>query len=290
MVQRTCDAERHRRDRREPGPFDRSRAGGAIVLACLAWWGCAGGAPRPDTGTELAEWQALATARPTPTPGAPSVALGTIELLGTTNWDLPSSLQPTVVVSELVTVGLLPRTDLEFVERRRFTAAVEAESRGTSRPNAPPAGVSEQPELVLSFTWTDLEGTGGTLEMRLTDSGTGAVRDAWRRTVPAEAEPVTLARHVTSGLVERLEALDLLAEPMGDPGRSASTVNARSDVTDQAFRHFARGLAAEEQWRWDRAKAGYESALSADSTFAEARAALARTARLRLGGTLADSE
>ena len=60
-----------------------------------------------------------------------------------------------------------------------------------------------------------------------------------------------------------------------------------SEVLDPALQSFLRGLAAEESWDWEGARRGYQAAAS-DPGFFEAPAALARAARLRLGGTLGE--
>jgi hypothetical protein len=61
-----------------------------------------------------------------------------------------------------------------------------------------------------------------------------------------------------------------------------------SGVPPAALADFLSGLAAEERWRWEGARVAYRSAARAGGFF-EAEAALARTARLRLGGTLGES-
>ncbi|MEX2467974.1 MAG: hypothetical protein WD995_13775 [Gemmatimonadota bacterium] len=236
---------------------------------------------------EVSEWRALAAPRPAPLPGAQRIALGDVDLLGGPDWRMPVPVAPRLAVSELIATNLLPRSDVTWVERRRFTVAAEAERTGDRAPEAPPAGVSVRPDFVFAVTWSALDATGGQLEMRLTDPATGAVRDAWRVTTSADAGPVALARTVIEGLLTRLSELDLRpptprrtgdAEPNGQP------------VSRAGVEHFLRGLAAEERWRWEEARIGYQAALATDPGFSEARAALERTARLRLGGTLAESD
>lgn len=52
---------------------------------------------------------------------------------------------------------------------------------------------------------------------------------------------------------------------------------------------FFAGLVSEEVWDWEGARAGYRAAEALDASFFEADVALARTARLRSGGTLGSS-
>ena len=52
---------------------------------------------------------------------------------------------------------------------------------------------------------------------------------------------------------------------------------------------FFAGLASEEVWDWEGARAGYQAAEALDAGFFEANVALARAARLRSGGTLGSS-
>ena len=61
-----------------------------------------------------------------------------------------------------------------------------------------------------------------------------------------------------------------------------------SEISIQDVERFLRGLAAEELWNWEGARRSYEAA-TASPGFLEAEAALARTARLRTGGTLGES-
>ena len=62
-------------------------------------------------------------------------------------------------------------------------------------------------------------------------------------------------------------------------------------VTAYQTRHwdiFFEDSQQRELWNWEEARRGYQAA-AADPAFYEATAALGRTARLRLGGTLAES-
>jgi hypothetical protein len=234
-------------------------------------------APAPEA--DLATWRSLATLRPVPLEGAPRIALADVQLVGSAGWPTPAGVTPTLLLSELVTTGLLPRADVTVVERRRFSAAAEAERRGARAPGAPPAGVSAPPDFFLYVVWVPSSGGEGHVEMRLTVPSTGAVRDGWRVAVSRDRGVVGLSRAIVSELLTRLASSESI-----DPTET------RSPPPAAALEHFARGLAEEERWRWEEARIGYQAALVADPDFSEARAALERTARLRLGGTLAGSD
>ena len=85
------------------------------------------------------------------------------------------------------------------------------------------------------------------------------------------------------GILEVLDGLN--RRPAGDDPES--NVRDPGRVAPDAVANFLRGLAFEERWRWEDARAAYQAAVGGG--FPEAEAALARTARLRLGGTLAES-
>lgn len=260
-----------------------------LLLAPVALAGCAGAssdpdeaAPVPDAATE-AEWRALATPRPEPLDGAPRVGLATVEILSTPSWTLPAGMSPGTAVTELAAAALLERRDVRFVERRRFARAAEAERRGEPRPSgAPPAGVSPGAELLGAGTWV-APGTGSAwLELRLTDVATGGVVATGRTETAVDADPVALARALVASLEEALAEggrLPAVAAPRPPEGVPPPTATAA----------FLRGLAAEERWSWEEARRSYRSALEGAGAFPEARAALARTARLRTGGTLGAS-
>jgi hypothetical protein len=129
-------------------------------------------------------------------------------------------------------------------------------------------------------------GGGSAVDVRLIRLESGEVVAGTRRALPEEAGAVRLGREIVALTVELLEEL----------GRRPSWTDPKGNANDLATRgvgprvldDFLRGLAAEERWRWEEARRGYQAA-SADPSFFEAEAALARTARLRLGGTLAES-
>jgi hypothetical protein len=115
---------------------------------------------------------------------------------------------------------------------------------------------------------------------------TGEIAGATRVLISDDADPVTLARAVVDGVLEVLEELDRLPA-WNDPLRLTDAAPGRR-VSATALRSFLSGLASEEIWDWEGARRGYQAA-AADPSFHEASTTLARTARLRLGGTLAES-
>ena len=119
------------------------------------------------------------------------------------------------------------------------------------------------------------------------DSATGAVREARRVTLPLAADMVGTAREIVATILASLREMDRLP-PWADPVPSAAPGSYRdSGVPDESVRRFLLGLSAEEQWNWEAARRSYQAA--ATTGFVEAEAALARTARLRTGGTLGES-
>jgi hypothetical protein len=261
--------------------------GAALTLAACAG-STVGAPPGPaDASASEAEWRALALPRPPALEGAVRISLTDVELPATSLWSLGSTVSPDLALSELVIAGLLRRRDLELVERRRFNAAVDAERAGTPRPaGAPPAGVSRGAELLATVVWLPL-GAQVSLEVRLTRPETGAVVAAQRRMIPADSDPVAAARAIVSTI---LGALDELGRrpAWDDPGLDAAPTEYRpSGVPAAAVGRFLQGLAAEERWNWEAARRSYQAVAGAG--FFEAEAALARTARLRTGGTLGES-
>lgn len=213
--------------------------------------------------------------------------MGAVELLGA-KWDAVPGVTWTLGVSELVTAGLLRRQDVVFVERRRFEAAVEAARRGEARPRgAPEPGVSPGAEFIATATWASVGLDSAYLDLRVTDAETGSVVSTWRLATANDADPAALARSVVSAVLAALDAVGRLPV-WTDPEADAAPGSYRSSgVPLTAVRFFLRGLAEEERWNWEGARVAYQSALTVDGApFHEARAALARTARLRMGGTL----
>ena len=264
---------------------------GLTAALCLS--ACAAGAgPTPAaiaTATE-AEWRALATPRPTPLTGASRISVGEVQVLGSPPWsETTPSLTP-IGLAELVAAGLLRRADIQFVERRRFSTAVQAERSGATRPpGTPAAGVSVGAEYVLSGVWTILPGGLVSIESRLVDTETGLVAYTWRASVPPDIDPVGLARGIVGGVVGELVGLGRIPAWEDPIPASAPRPAVRTEVSARGLQSFLRGLAAEEVWDWEAARVGYQAALASDPGFFEASAALARAARLRVGGTLGES-
>ncbi|HUF75042.1 MAG TPA: hypothetical protein VMM35_02130 [Longimicrobiales bacterium] len=279
--------------KRSPPPAVRSRRSAPLALGAAALLGgCAGGPASSSAPPPLsdAEWRALAAPRPAPLPGAARLSATEIELLGDPAWPAFGAVPARLGLTELVVAGLLRRPDVRVVERRRFAAAVDAERAGARRPSgAPPAGVSPGSELTASVAWVPLGTGGATLEVRLTETATGRVAVTRRALVPADPDPVGLARTVVGNL---LAALDELGRrpAWDDPVAGAAPAEyAATGVSSEALAAFLTGLAAEDRWRWEGARIGYQAAAAGAAGFFEAEAALARTARLRLGGTLGES-
>jgi hypothetical protein len=257
----------------------------ALASACASTAAPAGG---PASSAE-AEWRALASPRPTPQAGAARVSVSGVELLGQPAWTFAAPVAPSLALAELVNAGLLRRSDVRFVERRRFAAAVEAAQAGTPRPaGAPEPGVSEGAELVASVVWIPLPGGSAQLEVRLSEAARGAVVGSRRTTLPPTADPVATARLAVGAILATLA--DLGRRPAwADPVPNAAPPQfVASGIPATAVESFLVGLAAEESWRWDAARAAYQTATRSVG-FVEAEAALARAARLRLGGTLGEN-
>jgi hypothetical protein len=127
----------------------------SIVLAACA---SAGGPSTADTGaaaTSESVWASLNRPRPAPLPGAVRVTVSNLLLLHQP-WSLQGPITPAIGMEELVAAGLLRRSDVEFVERRRFSAAAERERRGQPTPRgAPRVGVSPGAELILTGPQAD---------------------------------------------------------------------------------------------------------------------------------------
>ena len=249
---------------------------------------CAGTtAAGPSRVATETEWRALAPPRPALLDGAPRVSVSEVEFLGAYPWTAGGTVSAALGVEELVVTNLLRRRDVRFVDRRRFSAAADAERRGVARARGqPPAGVSTSAEFAVTAVWITLGPGQESVEVRLAGMSTGDVVGATRVSVAEGTRPVALSRAIVQGILTVLNELDRLPN-WEDPLASANDGDADS-VSDEALRDFLRGLAAEELWNWEEARRGYQAA-AADPAFYEATAALARSARLRLGGTLAES-
>jgi hypothetical protein len=126
-----------------------------------------------------AVWQSLATARPASLNGAVKISVGQVEVSGTDHWGLAESTDLPLAFSELIVAGLLRRSDVSFVERRRFTAASDAARRGVLPSTAPTVEVSVAPDYILGATWSSFGMSTAVLELRLVDPQTGRVAPGW---------------------------------------------------------------------------------------------------------------
>jgi hypothetical protein len=221
------------------------------------------------------------------------VSIGGVEILGQPAWGAAAvqanDVATDVALSELVVAGLIRRGDVRFVERRRFAAAVAAEQSGVPRPAAaPPAGLSQSAEILASAVWFPLPAGGASIEVRLTESARGAVLGTRRTTLPPDADLVSTARVTVGTILAVLGELGRRPDWPDPVANAAPERFAPSGVRPGAVSSFLTGLAAEESWRWEAARVAYQAAGESVGFF-EAEAALARTARLRLGGTLGES-
>lgn len=289
------------------------------VLSTVAVTACAGPGGGPGVGAagDEAVWASLERERPSPLPGAPRIAVSEIVPLGeelgrdlpdvsdspatasggSSRASAPGSTRAslTVGLQELVSLGLIRRRDVRFVERRRFGPAAEAERRGAARPpGAPPVGTSPGAEMVLAGTWSPVGPDSAYLDLRLADARTGRVIASWRTATPRSADATALARTAVGGLLAELDAAG--RKPDWDDPLASSDVPVapasyeNTEIGPGATAAFLRGLAAEDRYDWESARIGYRRALrDADGRFFEAEEALSRAARLRAGGTLGES-
>lgn len=263
---------------------------GMVVAACT-------GAPGPSAAASVASeavWRRLERPRAARLADAPRVTVSEIVLLSDP-WGIDAPLDPAIGLQELISAGLLRRADVDFVERRRYAAAVDRERDGLPRrPNAPAIGVSPGAEMMLTGSWI-ATGDSAALDLRLADVESGRVRVAWRSSTPASADPTAVARLAVGGLLATLRELDRLPS-WNDPlertsGGIAPPTYVPAAVGLDAVAAFMRGVAAEDRYDWEAARRGYQRALElAGPAFVEADVALARVARLRAGGTLGGSE
>jgi len=241
-----------------------------------------------DVATE-SEWRTLASPRPEPLPGAARLTFAGVQLPEAYPWGGAYPVPPALGLSELVVAGLLRRRDVEFVERRRFTVAVEAEQSGLVRGSgAPPAGVSRGAELTATAALLPLPGGQTAVEVTLTRLQTGAVAGAGRQLIPADAEPLGTVRVIVATILSVLDGIDqrpAWADPLQG---TAPDAYRPTGVPESAVVSFLTGLAAEERWNWELARRSYQAASETEGFF-EPATALARTARLRSGGTLGES-
>lgn len=267
-------------------------AGSGITLAALiALWGCAGGPPAPSTIPMAPEnvWASLNRPRPEPLDGAARVSVSEITVL-TSTWEKLEEVGKTLGLQELIAAGLLRRRDVQYVERRRFAAAVERERRNLPQPrHAPAAGTSAGAEYLLMGAWA-ATGDSAVLALRLVDAQSGEVRSSWRATTPSAADPTSVARHAVASLLSELRDLGRLPDWSDPLTTAAPSEYTPSGVSPSATRAFFAGLAAEELFDWEGARRGYQSAKENSPGFFEADVALERVARLRAGSTLGGSD
>ena len=126
------------------------------------------------------------------------------------------------------------------------------------------------------------------LEVRLSASATGALEGSHRVTIPADADYVGTARATVASILFALDEMDRLPDWEDPSPDLAPEAYRASGVPTQAVERFLRGLSFEELWNWQGAARSYQAA-AASAGFLEADAALARTARLRNGGTLGEN-
>jgi hypothetical protein len=271
-------------------------ARGLLALAISALSGaCAGGgsndttSPASLSSVSDAVWQSLATTRPQALDGATRISVGRVEVSGAEKWGLPASVDVSLAFSELMVSGLLRRPDVRFVERRRFAAAADAARRGALPSEAPRLGVSVAPDYILIASWSSFGMASAILELQLVNPESGVVAYSWRKETPPDADAVGLARTAVGSLLAQLTSLNRLPD-WSDPMANAAPADfVSTSVETSALTSYLQGLAAEERWDWERARQGYQRALDDDPSFFEARVALGRAARLRMGGTLAAS-
>ncbi len=261
-----------------------------VAGACVS----GGGPPSSVAVAPESVWLSLNRPRPQPLAAAARVSVTGLVLLGAARPDA-SAVSPSVGLQELVVAGLIRRRDVQFVERRKFTAAVERETQGLPPlPNSPSVGVSPGAELQLAGSWI-AAGDSATLDLRLVDVEPSAVVSAWRTTTPQGIDPTSLARTIVGSTISTLQEMGR-APPWTDPLSStlvdpAPTTFTPSGVPADAVAAFFRGVEAEDRFDWETARRAYQEAMEiSGDAFFEPGMALARVARLRAGGTLGASE
>ncbi len=273
-----------------PGLFAVLLGSSILTTACVS----GGGPPSSMVVAPESVWQSLRRPRPQPLATAPRISVGEVILVGGA-WPEESAVSHTIGLQELVAAGLIRRRDVQFVERRRFSAAVEREARGLPPlRNSPAPGVSPGAQLQLAGSWIP-SGGSAILDLRLIDVETSAIVAAWRTTTPQAVDPTAVARTIVGSTISALQELGRVPA-WTDPLASASiapspTEYTPSGISTQAVAAFLRGVAAEDRFDWETARRAYQQAIeSAGAGFFEPDLALARVARLRAGGTLGASD
>lgn len=280
---------RRARSSRKDGASGRAARSLVAALALLGA-ACAGAG---TGGTPESVWRSYLEPRPEPLPGATRLSVGAFQIVPDDGWAAGTALTAGEGLQELVGTELLRRRDVCFVERRRFSRAVERERRGLPRPpGAPPTGRSPGAELILFGNWLPAGTDSAALSLRVTEAETGIVLRSWRVATPRDADAVSLARTATGSLLAVLDSLGRRPEwsdPM-DPGDGAPRSFRRAGVPPEAVEAYFRGAAAEDRHDWEGALRGYGAALDLGGPgFREPGVALARVARLRAGGSLGAS-
>jgi len=237
-----------------------------------------------------AVWATLVEPRPTPVANAPRVTVAELIVAAAPESEV-DGVSTALGMTELVSLGLLHRQDVHFVERRRFAPAAQAERQGLPRPaGAPPVGTSPGAEWLLAGSWVGVPGDSSTVDLRLIHVESGVARASTRFRVPAGADLVGVSRRVNGALLALLDDEGLLPDASDAAASPALRSWEATEVPRPAFDAFRRGIAAEDAFQWERARHAYGEAIQlSGGEFAEAALALTRAARLRAGGTLGSS-
>jgi hypothetical protein len=142
---------------------------------------------------------------------------------------------------------------------------------------------------VASGSWSSLGLDSAYLELRLVDAESGDVVATRRAATADDASAVSVARTFVGSLVATLDSIGRLPSWTDPEAAAAPAAYRPAGVGQEAVSAFVHGLSSEDGWAWEEARRAYEQAIADEDGFFEARAALARTARLRNGGTLGES-